>query len=94
MSLHTAEVREAAKATDTSSATVTRGSESWTYLYVVLGFALAIEGTLIQMVEPLKWPRNFALYVALIALTTWLFLFTRFRVTLFWMRTKYESIPD
>jgi hypothetical protein len=31
---------------------VKRANESWTYIYVVLGFALSIEGTIIQMFDP------------------------------------------
>jgi hypothetical protein len=73
---------------------VIRGLESWNYLYIVLGFALTIEGTLVQMAT--SWPYDFILYVALIALialTTWVFLFTPFRGTLFRMKRKYEGIP-
>ena len=43
---------------ETVSATVTRGSESWAYLYMMLGFALAIGGTIIQMITPLVFPWN------------------------------------
>ena len=43
---------------------VKRANESWTYIYVVLGFALSIEGTIIQMFDPIKFPWNVLLYFA------------------------------
>ena len=55
--------------------TVKRGPESWAYIYVVLGFALAIEATVITMVEPIKFPWNVALFIAAAAATFWLFIF-------------------
>jgi hypothetical protein len=72
-----------------------RGSSlaSWDYIYVTLGFALAIEGTIIQMVTPLAFPCNIIAYVALGAFTFWLFLFSgRFQNWLLGIR-KYESVP-
>lgn len=57
---------------ETVSATVTRGSESWAYLYMMLGFALAIGGTIIQMITPLVFPWNLLTYLAFGAGTVWL----------------------
>jgi hypothetical protein len=37
---------------------VKRASDSWTYIYVVLGFALSIEGTIIQMIDVIKFRRT------------------------------------
>ena len=37
---------------------IKRGSESWSYIYVTLGFALSIEASVIAMIEPLKFPWN------------------------------------
>jgi hypothetical protein len=62
------------KITDRAESGIRRDSASWTYIYVVLGFMLAIEGTIIQMIEPLHFPCNLAVYVVLGALTTWLFI--------------------
>ena len=71
---------------------VTRGSESWAYIYVALGFTLAIEGTVIQMIDCLKFPSNLIMYVAVGALTFWLFLFDGwFQNKLIGLKNKYES---
>jgi hypothetical protein len=35
------------KISDTAEATVVRGPKSWAYIYVALGFALVIEGTIL-----------------------------------------------
>jgi hypothetical protein len=51
---------------------VTRGPESWAYFYVMLGFALAIEGTVVGM-TPLKFPWNVIAYAVIGRLTFWLF---------------------
>jgi hypothetical protein len=34
---------------------VKRGPESWSYIYIALGFALTIEATVVSMIEPLKF---------------------------------------
>ena len=52
---------------------VARGPESWAYIYVTLGFALTIEGTVIQMITPLLFPWNILTYVVLGVATFWLF---------------------
>ena len=44
------------------------------YIYVALGFALSIEGTIIQLITPLLFPWNLITYLVLGAATTWLFL--------------------
>jgi hypothetical protein len=49
-----------------------RGPDSWMFIYMVLGFALSIEGTILQMI-PFQFPYNLFLYVALMAGTFWLF---------------------
>lgn len=51
---------------------VQRGSQSWDYIHVFLGFALAIEGEIIQMFE-LGLPWNLLIYVTLGVLTWYLF---------------------
>jgi hypothetical protein len=67
---------------DVPTASVTGGQDSWNYLYVALGFALAIAGTIIQMVDFLHFPCNVLLYVVTGAGLFWLFLFSR------WFRNK------
>ena len=83
------------KIDDTLSATVKRGPASWAYIYVALGFALTIEGTIIQMTTPpLKFPWNLIAYGVLGALTFWMFLFNGwFQNKLIGIKTKYEDQP-
>jgi hypothetical protein len=78
---------------DTVSATVTRGPASWAYIYVALGFALAIEGTVIQMTTPpLVFPCNLLAYGVLGAVTFWLFVFNGwFQNKLIGLKNRYES---
>ncbi len=39
-----------------------RGEKSWAYLYIVLGLALAVEGSIIQMISPLLFPYNLVVF--------------------------------
>lgn len=79
---------------DTVTATVTRGRESWNFIYIFLGFALTIEGTILQMIDPLRFPLNLIAYLALGAVTSWLFILSgRFQNMLIRMKNSYESIP-
>jgi len=77
---------------DKPEATVKRGPESWAYVYVVLGFALTIESTLVAMVTPLRFPWNI-LGFAIIAVATWyLFLWSGwFQNKLIWWKNQYEN---
>ena len=76
---------------DTMDATVTRGPVSWAYIYVALGFALAIEGTVIQMSTPLMFPWNVGTFACVGALAFWLFLFNGwFQNKLLGLKNKYE----
>jgi hypothetical protein len=80
------------KITDSATPSVIRGPQSWTYIYVALGFALAIEGTIIQMIDPLRFPYNLVAYLALAAATGWLFLASGwFQNKLIGMKNWYES---
>ena len=73
---------------------VTGGPNSWNYFYVALGFALAIAGTIIQMVDFLHFPCNVLLYVVTGAGLFWLFLFNgRFRNKLIELKNSYEKRP-
>jgi hypothetical protein len=82
-------------ATDTVSATVTRGPASWAYIYVALGFALAIEGTVVQMsTPPLIFPWNLVAYGVVAAITFWLFAFNAwFQNKLIGLKNRYENQP-
>jgi len=75
----------------TVDAKVKRGPESWTYIYVVLGFALAIEGTIIQM-TPAQFPWNLIAYTVIGGITFYLFIFSgKFQDKLIGMKNRYES---
>ena len=54
-------------------AEVKRGPESWNYIYVALGFLLAIEGDLIQLMQLSRWA-GLLTYGILAAITIYLFL--------------------
>jgi uncharacterized membrane protein YvbJ len=69
-------LQEKAAAVDSVSTTVDRGVESWGWFYLVLGFALQIEATLIAML-PLLWWANMLIVVVVFAVTFWLFLRSR-----------------
>jgi hypothetical protein len=58
----------------TLEAKVTRGPESWNFIYVMLGFTLTIEATVVTMIEPLKFPYNLVVYALVLLGTGWLFL--------------------
>lgn len=55
-----------------AKALVKRGQESWTYIYIMMGFALSIEAGIIGM-TPLHFSWNLAAYGAVGALTVYLF---------------------
>lgn len=58
------------------SAAVTRGGQSWAYIYITLGFVLGLEAAVVAFVDPLKWPHNLVVYLALSAITIHLWLFS------------------
>jgi hypothetical protein len=59
---------------------------------VALGFALAIEGTIIQMITPLLFPWNILVFVVVGALTFWALLFNgRFQDKLIGLQIGYEN---
>jgi hypothetical protein len=77
---------------DSVDATVTRGQESWTYIYIVLGFTLSIEGTSISLITPLAFPWNLILYAVIGAATFWMFINNgRFQDKIFGWKAKYEQ---
>lgn len=58
----------------TANASVKRGPESWSYIYTVLGFVVAVEATVIGMMTPLTFPWNIVLFVIVAAITIWQFI--------------------
>jgi hypothetical protein len=85
-------VTETVTASDRVSATVVRGPESWTFIYVLLGFALTIEGNFVQKIKPLEYPWNFFVFLAAMLVTVCLFIFSGpFQNWLIGMKIKYET---
>ena len=71
-------------------AKVQRGQESWTYIYITLGFALSIEGTLIAM-TPLIFPWNVIVYAIVAFLTGWFWIESGwFQNKLIGLKSRYE----
>jgi hypothetical protein len=54
--------------------TVTRGPETWTYVYVALAVVLGIEGVVVALWEPVKFPWNVTVFLVVAAFTIWMFL--------------------
>ncbi len=67
---------------------------AWQYIYIVLAFAISIEGTVFSMIPPdrLSFPANVITYLV-VALVTFLLTFRsrRVRRALFWFRDKLEQ---
>ena len=59
---------------DSVTMTVKRGPETWAYIYIMLGFALSIEGTVIAMITPLLFPWNLIVYAGVATVTFRLFI--------------------
>jgi hypothetical protein len=78
----------------TVDAQVIRGPQSWAYIYIVLAFALSIEGNILQMITPLAFPFNLIVYAAAGIATVWLFLFNGWlHNKLIGLQMRYESEP-
>jgi hypothetical protein len=74
------------------SMSVTRGSESWAYIYTMLGFVLTIESTVIGMMTPLTFPWNVIIFLVLAAITVWLFIESRLvHNKLIGLKIRYEN---
>ena len=83
---------ETAAVSAEQSATVKRGTASWAYIYIALGFLLSFEGTIIQLITPLRWPYDLIFYVPLFVLTSLVFLASgRFQGWLVRLKTMYED---
>lgn len=88
------QVKEKLILADSFEITVTRGPVSWNYIYVALGFAIAIEGTIIQMITPLIFPWNVIVFAVCSALTFYLFLANgRFQNQILSLKGRYENKP-
>lgn len=72
MHVHSAHV--AVTASESVTAGVRRGKESWAYLYLFLGFALTIETGVVALITPLKWPWNLLTFAVVALITLYLFL--------------------
>lgn len=73
------------------SKTVKRGPESWSFIYITLGFMLTIEGTVVAMLN-LQLPWNLLTYAGLSAVTFWLWMCTgSFQNKLIGWKNDYEG---
>jgi hypothetical protein len=71
-------------------AKVRRGPVSWAFIYLTLGFALAIESTVIPMLVSFPW--NIILYIVVGAFTFWLFIRNgKFQNWLIKLKQSYED---
>jgi hypothetical protein len=76
----------------TLDAKVIRGPESWTFIYLALGFAISIEGQIISMIATLPW--NLIAYLFFGGATFWLFICCgRFQNRLIRLKHSYETKP-
>ena len=65
--------------------------ELWNYIYVFLGFALAIEGTIVSLLD-LGWRYGLSAYLLLAILTVYLFLRSRrFQDALVGLKARAED---
>ena len=79
---------------DEVEAEVRRGSKSWPYIYVTLGFMLTIEAGIVALIKPLMWPLSIIVYAALGVFTAFLWLFSGwFQNKLMLCKDRYESKP-
>lgn len=53
---------------------VKRGPQSWAYFYLILAITISIESSVIQMIKPLEYPRNIAVFLGCAAITGYLIL--------------------
>lgn len=73
--------------------TINRGQESWTFIYVTLGFALTILGSYVSM-WGLTFPWNYIVYPGVVVVAVWLWLFNaQFQNWIIGMKSRYENRP-
>ena len=79
------------KASATISTTVKRGPESWSFIYITLGFMLTIEGTIIAMLN-MRLPWSLLSYAGVSAVTVWFWICNGwFQNKLIGLKNDYES---
>lgn len=87
-------VQDTVRTTATVTAKVKRGQESWNFIYIFLAFALTIESTIVQMIDPLRFPYNLIFYLIFGAATFLLFIrCVWFQNKLIGMKVWYEDTP-
>jgi hypothetical protein len=70
--------------------TVQRGPESWNYIYLIFGLALALEAAIIAFV-PLVFPANLIAFIVIAAVTAYFFIRNeRFQNWLLTFKNKSE----
>jgi hypothetical protein len=77
----------------TVDAKVKRGPESWSYIYITLGFVLSIEGTIVGM-TPLVFPWNIITYAIVAIVTGWFWTESGWlHNKLIGLKNRYETKP-
>jgi hypothetical protein len=77
---------------DSLEGKIIRGKHSWNFIYMALGFALAIEGTVVAMIPVFPW--NIPVYVVLAFGAGRLFISSgRFQDKLLSIKRAYEDKP-
>jgi hypothetical protein len=77
---------------DELSGTIKRGKPAWDYLYIVLGFSLTIESTIVAMMTPIIFPCNILAFLAIAFLTVWAFIESEWlHDKLFKLQNRYEN---
>jgi hypothetical protein len=93
MTVHEESSQIGAKANTTVSASVIRGQQSYTFFYIILGFALSVEGSVI-MASPLGFFCNVMLFVIVGALSFYLVLYNGWvHDRLISWKNSYEDKP-
>jgi hypothetical protein len=73
-----------------ADAKVVRGPQSWAYIYITLGFVIAVELTIIPLL--LRFPWNVIVLAAVMAFTFYLFAFNGwFQNKLMGLKNAYEN---
>jgi hypothetical protein len=90
MATHQATAKIEVSSSLRADAKVIRGPQSWAYIYIALGFTVAIQLTMIPLLAEFPW--NAILCIAIVALTSYLFLFNGwFQNKLLGVKNWYEG---
>jgi hypothetical protein len=91
---HSWTAQAAAATVATANLTVRRGQESWNYFRFLLSVALTIEGSVVPMITPLRFPWNVGLVIGAMAITCSLFLYNGWvHNKLLGWKNYYENRP-